>query len=389
MSQEEKQLIILNGVFFFTVSIAGIFVNLFLFQLGGFQSVVTYGLVNITSLLIIYFLSGYLLKKYSSKALIRSGLLLFMISYTALFLLGEKAVTFLIPLGIIQGLANGCYWPGNNLTQYIATHNQSRNEYFGKLFFYMNIGSAFGPILGGLIIYFFGLYSLKFVGYGFVFFLVALLFAVLLWITNNFPAHKGSQFSFQGILKHKRLFKWRIVLIQQFLYGLFDVSFAAISTVLIFLFLKEEFSVGAVNTVSTLVFAGANFLAIRLLKRYKWIYVLGMFFSTLGLFLFGISRTWLGIFGLIFLSNSFMPLLNITASKGFYDTIDSVKEDWKSKYHFLVEREIALDGGRILIYAVLLFLFTPDNQVNVAKTWILVIPLLPLLIGLLQIIKER
>lgn len=389
MSKEEWQLIKLNGLFFFTVSIAGIFVNLFLFQLGGFRAVVTYGLFNLTLILIVYLLSGYFLKRYSSKTLIRSGLLLFVISYTALFLLGEKSVSFLIPLGIIQGLANGCYWPGNNLTQYVATHEHSRNEYFGKLFFYMNIGAGFGPILGGAIIYFFNLYHLKFVGYSGVFFLVALLFAALFWITNKLPAHRGNQFSFWAILKHKRSLNWKIALSQQFFYGLFDVSFSSFSSILIFLFLKEEFSVGVVNTVSTFVFALANFLAIRLLKKHKQIYILGMFLSTLGLFLFGISQTWLGIFGLILLSNSFLPLLNITTSKSLYDTIDLAKEDWKSKYHFLVERDMALGIARILTYAVLLFLFTSENQITISKKWILVIPIFPLLIGALQVFKDK
>lgn len=389
MSKEEKQLIKLNGIFFFTVSIAGIFVNLFLFQLGGFRAVVTYGLFNLAFLLIIYFLSGYLLKKYSSRTLIRSGILLFVISYTSLFLLGEKSINFLIPLGIIQGLANGCYWPGNNLTQYVATHEHSRQEYFGKLFFYMNIGSAFGPILGGSIIQFFNLYSLKFVGYSSVFFLVALLFAILFWVTNKLPTHKGNQFSFWAILKHKRSLNWHIVLIQQFLYGLFDVSFAAFSGILIFLFLKQEFSVGVVNAASSLVFAFANFLAIRLLKKYKKIYILGTFLSTAGLFLFGISQTWLGIFGLVVVSNAFLPLLNITTSKGLYDTIDSVQEDWKAKYHFLVERDFSLGIARILTYAVLLFLFTPGNQTAIAKSWVLIIPIAPLLIGALQIFKGK
>lgn len=389
MSNEEKQLIKINGLFFFTVSLAGIFVNLFLFQLGGFKAVVTYGVFNLSVLLIIYLASGYVLKQFSSRFLIQSGILFFVVSYTGLFLLGEKSINFLIPLGIIQGLANGCYWPGNNLTQYIATHEHSRNEYFGKLFFFLNLGSSFGPILGGAIIYIFNLYSLKFVGYSTVFFVVALLFAILFWVASRLPAHRGNQFSFGAILNHKRSLHWKVVLSQQFLYGLFDVSFSAISTVLIFLFLKEEFAVGAVNTVSTLVFAFANFLAIRLLKKYKWIYILGMFLSTLGLFLFGISQTWLGIFGLIFLSNVFLPLLNITTSKGIYDTIDSVKEDWKSKYHFLIERDLVLGSARILVYTVLLLIFTSGNQITIAQNWILIIPILPLLIGLLQVLKER
>lgn len=389
MSKEERELIKLNGLFFFTISIAGIFVNLFLFQLGGFKDVVYYGLISLSFLFITYFLSGYFLKIYSSKILIRSGLLLFTLLYGGLLILGEKSINYLIPLGIINGVANGNFWSGNNLTQYIATHEHSRSEYFGKLNLFMNLGSAVGPILGGFIIYLFNLYSLKFFGYITVFSLVALLFILLFFITANLPGHIGSQFSFWEVVKHKRILQWKIVLSQQFLYGLFDVSFSSFSTILIFLFLKQEFFVGAINTTSTIVFALANFAAIKLLKKNSQIYILGMFLSAFGLFLFGISLNWLGIFGLIFLSNSFLPLLNITTSKGVYDTIDSVKEDWREKYHFLIERDLALGGARILIYAVLLSSFTPENQTAISKNWILIIPIFPLLIGALQIYKER
>lgn len=389
MSKEAKELIRLNGLFFFTLSIANIFINLFIFQLGGFYAVVKYGLLNLIFLLVIYLLSGYLLKKYSSNALIRIGLLFFTILYISLFLLGEKSINFLIPLGIINGLANGFYWPGINLVQYIVTHKHSRNEYFGKFNFIINISSAFGPLLGGLIIYLFNLYNLKFFGYITVFFLVAILFAILFLTTNKLPKFKGSQFSFGKIFNHKRSLDWKIVLSQQFLYGLFDVSFSTISIILIFLFLKQEFLLGVVNTTASVVFAFANILAINLLKKYKRIYILGMLLSTLGLFLFGISQTWLGIFGLVILTDTFLPLLNIATSKGIYDTMEDVKKDWKSKYHFLVERDLSLGVARILIYGILLVLFTPENQTAISKNWVLIVAIFPLIIGILQVIKDR
>ncbi|MBI4038592.1 MFS transporter [Candidatus Daviesbacteria bacterium] len=389
MSKEANELIKLNGLFFFTLSVASIFVNLFLFQLGGFYAVIKYGLLNLTFLLVIYLYSGYLLKKYSSSVLIRTGLLFFTILYTILLLLGERSINFLIPLGIINGLANGFYWPGINLIQYNVTHEHSRNEYFGKFNFFINIGSAFGPLLGGLIIYLFNLYNLKFFGYIAVFSLVAILFAILFLITNKLPSFAGIQYSSRQILKHKRSLHWKIVLSQQFLYGLFDISFATISTVLIFLFLQQEFIIGVVNTVASIIFAFANILAIRLLKKNKRIYILGTLLATFGLYLFGMSQTWLGIFGLVLLTDVFLPILNIVTSKGIYDTVDSVKEEWKNKYYFLVERDIALGVARILIYAILLILFTPENQTAISKNWILIVPIFPLIIGTLQIYKEK
>ncbi|MBI2314671.1 hypothetical protein HYU93_01235 [Candidatus Daviesbacteria bacterium] len=69
--------------------------------------------------------------------------------------------------------------------------------------------------------------------------------------------------------------------------------------------------------------------------------------------------------------------------------MDSVKKDWQSKYHFLIERDLALGVARILTYFVLLLLFTPQNQTAIAKNWILIVPIFPLLIGLLQIYKDK
>lgn len=389
LSTEEKELIKLNGLFFFSSSLAGIFVNLFLFQLGGFKAVVYYGLVNLSFLYLIYLLSGYFLKKYSSKTLIRTGLLLFAIFYGMLLILGERSINYLILLGGVAGLANGFYWSGNNLTQYIATHEYSRSEYFGKLNFFMNIGSAIGPILGGSIIYLFNLYSIKFLGYITIFLIVFILFLITFFVTNKLQSHTGSKFSFLEIINHRRKISWKIVLIQQFLYGLFDVSFSIFSSILMFLFLKQELILGAVNTTSTLVFALANIGAVVLLRKNKYSFFVGSVISSFGLFLFGLQQNWLGIFGLVFINNMAIPLLNITTSKGVYDTIDSVRVSWERKYHFLVERDSILGLARILTYVCMLFFFTPQNQESIAKAWIRVIPVFPLLIGLLQLYKDH
>ena len=67
MNSEEKLLQKLIGLFFFATSLAGIFLNLFLFQLGGFRAVISYGLISLVFLFIIYFFSGYILNE-SKKA---------------------------------------------------------------------------------------------------------------------------------------------------------------------------------------------------------------------------------------------------------------------------------------------------------------------------------
>lgn len=389
MSKEERLLLKLMGFFYFTLALAGIFLNVFLFQLGGFKTVAAYYLITLVTLFVVYVSSGYLLKKYSSVDLIRVGFLFFAVLYGLLFTLGPRSVDFLLLLGLLNGIAGGNFWAGNNLTQYIATHEHSRHEYFGKLNFSMNLGSGAGPLLGGTIIQFFKILNLENAGYGVLFFIVALLFAFLFFFVRQLPTHTGITFSLRDIVGHKRNLSWKIVLGQQFLYGLFDNAFAVFSAVLIFLIVKEEFVLGSVNTFSTIVYGVANILAIRLLKKYKYSYLVGAVFSSLGLFLFGWLGNWLGIASLILINNTFLPLLNIPTSKAIYDVMDRSKESWQEKYHFLVERDSILGFGRILSYFLLLLFFTQGDQLAIAKTWILIIPIFSLIIGILQFYQGK
>ncbi len=388
MSRDETWLLRLNGLFFLTASLAGIFVNLFLFQLGGFKSVIYFGLVSLFSLYIVYLSSSYYLRKISSKVSIRASFLIYAFFYTLLFLLRENSVHYLFLLGLINGFAGGLYWVGNNITQYIATQSHTRHEFFGKLNFFMNVGNSFGPSVGGLIIYVFGQFYLKSFGYFVLFSLVSFLFLILFFVTNKLPGYKVYESSIMHIFKHKRIFSWKIVLSQQFLYGLFDVAFGTLSPILIFLFLKQEFSVGLVNTITVLCYAFANLIAIKILKKYSLAYILGSFGMGFGLFIFGLEQNWIGILSLILFANTFAPLLNIVASKSVYDVMDSVKEPWQRKYHFLVERDTALGIARVLVYSLLLLLFTSGNQVLIAKNWVLIISVIPLLIGSLQLYKD-
>lgn len=385
MSIEEKLLLKMASLFYFVQALAGIFLTVFLFKLGGFKAVITYGLVSLIFLFISYILSGYLLKKFSNVDLIRFGFLFLAVLYFLLFMFREQSINFLFILGMLNGIGNGNFWAGNNLTQYIATKEYSRTNYFGRLNFLTNLGSASGPILGGGIIYLFETLKFKDTGYIALFLIVSLLLFYLFFFAGKLPKHEDIKFSVASIFKHKANASWVIVLTQQFLYGLFDTAFAAFSAVLIFLIVRQqEFILGTVNTISAVAYAIASLGAIYILNRHKNGYLPGMVLSAFGLWLFGLQQNWLGILGLIFINNTFLPLLNITTSKTIYDVIDKDKNSWQKKYHYLVERDSILGLGRIINYIILLVFLNTANEIQIAKTWILIVPILPILIGILQ-----
>lgn len=387
MSAEEKLLLRVGSLFFFATGIAGIFLSIFLFKLGGLFTVVEFGLVGLMGLFIIYFISGILLKKYSSSDFIKVGLLLFTIFYGLVFILKQHTIDYIIYLGLLNGIAAGFYWSGNNLTQYIETHEHTRNEFFSKQLSFYSIASSIGPVLGGFIIYLFGLNNIKDIGYAFVFLITTVLMSITFYIASRLPKHSGVQFSFMHLWRHQRIKKWNMVLSQQFLFGLYDIAFMTISGILFFIILKGEFAIGFVNTVSTALVAATYIIGGKLLNKYKYAYLLGMIFSPIGLLVFALQQNVLGIVVLLLLN--FTPLLSTATSKSLYDIIDSVKMPWQSKYHFLVERDSVLGIARIMTYCLLLLFFNQTNQIEVAQKWIFIIPIIPFLIGVLQYCLDK
>lgn len=389
MSQKENLLLRIQGLFFFMSAFAGIFLTIFLFKLGGFEAVIRFDLINIIFLFLFYALSILVLKRFSSKTLIRIGLLSFGMLYTALFVLQEHSLLFLVPLGMLSGVGNGTYWSGSNLSRDILTHKKTRNQYFGEENFLLGITSAIGPLLGGLIIYSAGILGSKDIGYAFIFLLVALCMFYAYWDAGALPAFTHISFSFPDFIKEERTLNWRIVLLQQFLVGLWDTAFTALSVILIFFIVKGEFSLGLFNMIAMIVMALASILGGRVLSKNKNLYILGAILAPLGLFLFGYFQNWIALFGFIFLFCLFWPFLNVIITGEIFDEMDGVRDDWHHRYHFFIVREGALSLGRITTYLVLLSFLTFYNEVNVVRTWVMIISVIPILIGLLQFYQYR
>lgn len=383
MTREEQNLLRVQTIFFFAGSLASLFLNVFLFKTGGLISAVKFNLFSLTFLLIWYLASGWLYRKFTSTIFMKISFLLFVLLFFLLYLLKEQAVHFLFILGMINGTAQGNFWAANNLAQYISTHEKTRNQFFGRQNFWLNLSQTAGPIIGGLLI---GLLNFLFhsssLSYSLLFLLVSLLMFYLLLETKKIPGFKNIEFQLSHILRHKRSRNWKLVLFQQGLYGLWDVIFGVFSGILVYIIVKEELILGGVRTVGALIFALASLWAAKVLQKKKHAFLLGAIFAPLGLFIFAWQENWWGILSLTLLVNSFLPFLTIPTSKVIYDVIDKVEEPWQRKYHFLLERDAVLGLARITSYLILLPFILDGQEIEIAKTYLLIIPLFPLLTGL-------
>ena len=384
LSSEENQLIKIQTIFFFSGSLASIFLQIFLFKLAGFSQVILFNLTALIFLLIFYLTSAWTLKLTSSKRLIQIGFLTFSFMWALFLFLREQSVYYIIPLGILMGMGQGHYWSGFNLSQYILTSQEKRDHYFGKGSALIYFATSLGPILGGFVIFFGNqFFHIPFIGYYVLFFIVLLLNFFNFLLAANLPTHSGIEFHLDQIINHKRISNWKYVLSQQFLYGMYDHIFDTLSAILLFLILKSESQLGALNTFGAFLTAATSFIAGRLISKNKNLYKLGAIATSLGILFFGLLQNWLGIALLVIFFRIGTPFLTIPTSSAILNTIDEYKESWQKKYFLLLERDTVLGVARILSYILLFMLFSYYGKEEVAKNFIVFISIIPLLIGFL------
>lgn len=383
MTIEEKLLIKILSLYSFATSTASVFLSLFLFKLGGFRNVAEFYVFYLLFIVVAYITSGWSLKKISSSQGIQLGLLLYSLCYFLLVLLQNNAAHAIPLLGMIFGFSSGTFWSGNNLSQYILTHEKSRNEYFGKLSSFTSLVSVGGPILGGWIISFFTSFHLPTVGYLSVFGIVGILLLVTAFLSSQLPYHSQVEFSPKDFFKQADR-KWFGVLSQQFVFGLYDTAFATLSGIVVFLLVKNELRVGIINAVCALMYSFVSFYVAKMLSKYKKSYIFGMIGVSAGLFLFGYFHNLMSLGILILTIYGLSPFVGTPTSKAMLDVIDEAEGTWQNKYHFLIERDTFLGIGRTLSYAILLFFLSTHNSLEIITTWIMGIAIIPTIIAGIQ-----
>ena len=205
LSKQEKQLLIIQFLFFFVNSLASLFLQIFIFNLGGLGKLILFNLVQYVVLLAVYVISGRFLKTYSTRTLIRISLIISAFTWGLLFALKTNAQNHLILIANLFGIVQGAYWSGFNLSQYILTHKKTRESYFGKGNFLVNVASGFGPFIGGYIILFgSSAIQIPLSGYYLLFSVVAFLSVFTIFFVKELPRHSSLQFSYKDIFKSNK-----------------------------------------------------------------------------------------------------------------------------------------------------------------------------------------
>jgi YQGE family putative transporter len=389
LPSDTRNLVWIQFLATFSSALAGIFVNIFLWrQAQNFTPLVIFNFFNVLFIGVIYIASAYLFQRRSSAFGLRMGLLFFVLFYFSLLFLGGKAISWVIPLGCLIGIANGFYWSGLNLLQYVLTHDKNRDFYFGTVGFWVTLAGMAGPIIGGGIITLGEIFAPgQLLGYYLLFLLTSALFSLTAYFSFRLKRLYLTKFSPKSIIfSIKKNRSWRLVLGQQFLTGFYDVSFMVLIGILAYLILaNNEFFVGTFQTSMSIIGALGSLVAGKVIieKRRTILAFLGAITKVLGSVFLGLwPFTPVLIFaGLI--KKSFSPLLEVTLGTLYFRAMDMDSRPWQEKYEYMIVRDTVLNMGRLSSYLILFFLFERFSQMTVARGWIIVAGAIPILVWVL------
>ena len=384
-NREEKNLILIQAINYFSAALAGIFVTVYFFNYSDLKTTIFYNLITYISLLFFYVASGWTLKKVSSAFLIRIGLFSSALLYFTLFFLKEQSVKFIVPLGLLSGFSAGNYWAGFNLNQYVFTNKEKRVEYFGSVTGITNFLSALAPSIGGAIISLTMMFTVfgREAGYNLLFFLVFVLLMAMFFLIGKLPSHGMPNFSYNHIIFHKRSGSWKLILWQQFVLGLYDTSLGIVTSILFFLILKNEFNLGGTQTIAYILGTLGSMLSIKVLNKNKKFYWIGSLGLAIGIGLFALLKNLYGIIFFIVITGFCAPFLNNWLSTIYFKAMDEIDIHWTEKYHLMLERDIALGIPRILSLIFIFVFIQFGNQVKLAHFSLYILLFMPLIIGVL------
>lgn len=373
--------IILLLHFFYCVGdgLSNIFVSIYIWKLHQNLSLVAwFHLYQSLASFLLSICTGYIIKRHSPQWGIGIGTAAFAIFYLGLLLFQESATQYLPLFGLLKGTGIVLYWTSLHYFVLSFTNDHERHQLNGYLEVVASTSNLIIPLVAS------GMITLLSGNQGYtVIFLLSFLFFLTTTITSLFlklPYIPKQLFQIKPILSdainpNKNWF-WGMQ--ANFMQGLSDGIFMIMAGVVYFLFLHNEWNIGLMTSFLAGVTIIGNFLVGRFLTLH-W-RIASIFLATIThsccAILFFLHPSWITVF-LLGLGNSFVkPWYYIPSLSTFFDDINQKPEKEERYVEYLIARELALNLGRTLSLAILLWFahLLHDEQLSL-KSYTLIIAL--------------
>lgn len=360
------------------------FLSIFLWRAGHDLTLIALftGLTTLT-IPLAFVLNGMVFRRAGAGTSIRLGLAALGLTYLAVIGLGQNAVHWVLPLGLLRGLGEGWYWAGYHLATYDSTDESNRDRYFGAQAAVNWLLSALLPPVAGAIIVAGSRWGGAYFGYQVVFGAAALVLAGAVVLAGRLECGQRPTFSLrEAVVVGRRNAPWRWVTWARLADGFSGSLSGLVLTVLTFLLLRNEQQVGTFNGLLGLIGVAISVgLAAFMRPRYRIpvalvgaamlvlsTLVLPLYLSATALFAYGVLRA----FGGPLHGNALAPIA--------LQVIDRDPRARDRRYEYIVHQELCLGAGRVLSIGAFLLLAAPVDQLLLSRIAIVVCGAAPMVI---------
>lgn len=363
LSREAILTITIHSIFQFGASMAGLFLNLYLWRLTEDLTVNgIYTIVNFIMTPIGFAVGGWIAKRKDRLVTYRLGIFMTALFYFIVIIAQENVVSYYVLFALVNGFAAGLYWIGYLVLMYDVSTDVNRIRYLGLNMVFFNAAGLMGPVLAGTIIG----HSENLQGYvltftlSFIMFLVAAI--VSLRVRTTTMRHKSYYLKLMPLLMRKNTV-WLKALYGYFVFGLFQGIMLFLPNILLFQTVGREDVVG---------YLGVGFSGVIIITGYvmsrrandegakSYILVSSTIVVTGSLFLLYDVRLWTVIIFMILFSISNPIALN-TINSYYYRLIGTLPLKGQMRNELVVVKETFMNVGRV-ISVILLLLFSQDLQ---------------------------
>jgi len=361
LSREAITTITIHSIFQFGASMAGLFLNLYLWRLtedltvNGIYTTITFVLTPIG-----FAVGGWIAKRKDRLVTYRLGIFMTALFYLIVIIAQEQVVDYYILFALFNGFAAGLYWIGYLVLMYDVSTDVNRIRYLGLNMVFFNAAGLLGPVLAGTIIG----RSIGLQGYVVTFILSFIMFVIAavvsLRIRTSTIRHKSYYLKLMPLLMRKNTV-WLKALFCFMMFGLFQGIMLFLPNILLYQTVGREDLVGYLGVGFSLVIIITGYMMSRRASNEgasKYI----LFSSSLvvigSLFLLYDVRLWTVIVFMVLFSIS-NPLALNTINSYYYLLIGTLPLKGQLRNELVVMRETFMNIGRVTS-VLLLLLFAND-----------------------------
>jgi MFS transporter, YQGE family, putative transporter len=377
-------MVLVHGAYTAANLLAGTFLSIFLWRSShDLGPIALYAGITAVMIPVAFLANGLLWRGLGAGASIRLGLFGNGLVYLLILSLGNGAAQWVIPLGLLRGVAEGFYWSGFHLVSYDTTSDCNRDRYFGAQATASWVLTAALPPAAGAVIVAGSHVGGPYRGYQLIFALAATLLTAAMVLAGRLPSGARERLSVRRVVGLvRRNPDWQWVTRARLADGFTGSLLGLVLTILIYLVLKNEQQVGNFNGLMGILGVGISLALAAFMKPGHRIacalvggallvistLLLPLYLTAWALIAFGLLRA----VGAPLHGNALAPLA--------LQVIDRDPAARSMRYDYIVHQELCLGIGRVVSIGAFLLLAAPINQMLLARIVVVVAGAAPILI---------